>query len=199
MRTRTRAEQTARAAKRAPRIAARAAQDSLARDMLPAAVTLTGAVEVTAKDIESAWAQQADQIAADVVNRALAGAGAPLRRVSIAPREVGPAIEKRAEIVSERYLAAVRELSCAFCPAPAPVNPHHVERTGMEERRNDLSAVPACGSGTTGCHGKCHNGRISPERQDQAIAETQARLFEQRGRLWWLGVMKEITKGMEGR
>lgn len=120
-----------------------------------------------------------------------------LRQVNAGPRELVEPIDKRAEIISDRYLDAVRALSCAFCPAPAPVNPHHVERTGMEQRRNDLSAVPACGGGSTGCHGDCHNGRISPDRQEQAVAETQARLFEQRGALWWLGVMREIGEGLE--
>lgn len=121
----------------------------------------------------------------------------PVVVVSSGPRAVGEPLSKRVEIISERYLDGVRALSCAFCPSLGTPNAHHVERRGMEQRRNDLSAVPACGSGTTGCHGKCHDGRISRERQEQAIAETQARLFEQRGALWWGHVMREIARNLE--
>lgn len=112
--------------------------------------------------------------------------------VSAAPREVGPAIEKGPQLVSERYLAAVREMPCCLCPAGPRSHAHHVIRRSRRQTRNDLSAIAVC----PGCHADVHEGRIPPEREQRAVAETQALLFEQRGALWWLAVMREIQAGL---
>lgn len=55
---------------------------------------------------------------------------------------------------------------CAFCRKPA-TNAHHVPAVGMGGRNKGFTLhgyelrpalIALCGSGTTGCHGECHNG-----------------------------------------
>lgn len=55
---------------------------------------------------------------------------------------------------------------CAFCRRPA-TNAHHVPAVGMGSRNATFTLhgfklrpalIALCGSGTTGCHGACHNG-----------------------------------------
>ena len=116
---------------------------------------------------------------------------------AVAAQMVAP-IDKAPQILSPRYLAAVRELPCAFCPGQElATTAHHVEVIGRKQVRNDLSAVPACGDGTRGCHGLAQTYQIPRARQDQAVAETQTRLLRQRAALWWLGVMREIAGNLE--
>ena len=60
------------------------------------------------------------------------------------------------------------EALCAFCRKPA-TNAHHVPAVGMGARNATFSLhgyelrpalIALCGSGTTGCHGDCHSGRM---------------------------------------
>lgn len=57
---------------------------------------------------------------------------------------------------------------CAFCRRPA-TNAHHVPAVGMGARNAVFelcgfklrpALIALCGSGTTGCHGDCHSGRM---------------------------------------
>jgi len=116
--------------------------------------------------------------------------------VSSQRRAVGPALEKRAQIISERYLDAVRALSCWNCGAAGPNHPHHVLRRSRRHTVNDLTAIPACAA----CHRAVHDGAISGplgrSHEEAGVYSTQARLFEQRGSLWWLAVMREIQAGI---
>lgn len=61
------------------------------------------------------------------------------------------------------------EAMCAFCRRPA-TNAHHVPNVGMGARNKGFrlhghvlrpALIALCGSGTTGCHGDCHNGRMA--------------------------------------
>ena len=60
------------------------------------------------------------------------------------------------------------EALCAFCRRPA-TNAHHVPAVGMGARNATFTLhgyelrpalIALCGSGTTGCHGDCHSGRM---------------------------------------
>lgn len=60
------------------------------------------------------------------------------------------------------------DAACAFCRARA-TNAHHVPNVGMGARNSGFhldgwflrpALIALCGSGTTGCHGDCHNGRM---------------------------------------
>ncbi len=118
------------------------------------------------------------------------------RRVLAGVRERGAPIEKAAQLASPTYLAAVRELPCAFCGHRGTINAHHVLVRGRRQERNDLSAVPACGSGSMGCHGKAHDARLPLERQFLAVVDTQVTLFRKMPPSWWQVVVAELDGGL---
>lgn len=118
------------------------------------------------------------------------------RRVLATVRAHREPIEKSAQLASPAYLAAVRELPCAFCGHRGAINAHHVLVRGRRQERNDLSAVPACGSGSMGCHGKAHDARLPLERQFLAIADTQLLLFRKMPPSWWQVVVAELAGGL---
>ena len=116
-----------------------------------------------------------------------------LRQVNAGPRDLVEPIEKGPQLRSERYLAAVREMPCCFCNAASPGHAHHVLRRSRRNTVNDITAIALCPA----CHHDVHAGRIASADERAAVYETQARLFEQRGALWWLGVMREIAGNLE--
>jgi hypothetical protein len=112
--------------------------------------------------------------------------------VSVAPRAVGPAIDRAPVLRSERYLNAVREMGCSFCNEPGPSDPHHFPPRGSRGTA-DIHTLPVCRR----CHDKAQQYQISRERQAAAVHQTQRTLYERRGALWWLGCLKEMLSGME--
>lgn len=84
---------------------------------------------------------------------------------------------------------------CAFCRRPA-TNAHHVPAVGMGARNAKFSLhgyalrpalIALCGSGTTGCHGECHSGRMRIEWVWDR---------EKYARDWWSGdLLREFGPG----
>lgn len=75
---------------------------------------------------------------------------------------------------------------CAFCRRPA-TNAHHVPAVGMGARNATFelhgyqlrpALIALCGSGTTGCHGDCHNGLMRIDWKWDSDEYAQA---------WWRG------------
>lgn len=84
----------------------------------------------------------------------------------------------RARLGSEAWLDEVRAMGCAFCDAAVDgINAHHYPPKSVTGGAVDILTAPACGSGTTGCHGDCHAGRITAERQADAVARTIATIL----------------------
>lgn len=83
--------------------------------------------------------------------------------------------------------------TCAICGAKA-TNAHHVPQKGFGGGRRRLvlwgrvlrpALISLCGSGTTGCHGKCHHGlyTIRWEWNKDEYAEA-----------WWDGKMLDLIE-----
>lgn len=62
-------------------------------------------------------------------------------------------LEKPARLENPAYLAYIRSQDCLACRAPAPCQPHHLDRGGMGTKGPDAFTVPLCGP----CHGKLHD------------------------------------------
>lgn len=80
---------------------------------------------------------------------------------------------------------------CAVCGRPA-TNAHHVPPVGMGARNAKFelhghvlrpALIALCGSGTTGCHGEVHSGRILVEWEWCAEEYEVA---------WWQGLLLEM-------
>lgn len=89
-----------------------------------------------------------------------------------------------------RKTALEEDALCSFCRKRA-TNAHHVPNVGMSARnaRFELhgrvlrpALIALCGSGTTGCHGDCHNGRMAIEWRWDSDEYAEA---------WWSGGLLE--------
>lgn len=49
------------------------------------------------------------------------------------------------DLISEPYLAFVRQQSCVWCSKPPPSDPDHIRARGWREpKRNDYATLPSC-------------------------------------------------------
>lgn len=78
---------------------------------------------------------------------------------------------------AEEYLNHVRSLSCAFCHAPPPSEPHHYGPGGMGTKCSDMRVVNLCRR----CHGAFHDTRAIPpfdvERTKLELLKSQVTLL----------------------
>ena len=84
-----------------------------------------------------------------------AGVTAKAREVSSDTQRLAEhlTLEKPARQENPVYLDYIRSKDCLACRAPAPCQPHHLDRGGMGTKGPDAFTVPLCAS----CHGQLHN------------------------------------------
>lgn len=107
--------------------------------------------------------------------------GPPEKAVPVASRagerEVGKPLEKRGGAegkIGSWWLAMVRKLPCSFCERPGPSSAHHFPSKGAMGLQLDMLSCPACGDGTTGCHGAAQSYQIDAGLQCQAVGRSIA-------------------------
>jgi hypothetical protein len=89
-------------------------------------------------------------------------------------------ISKQGSLLCEVWLAFVRRMTCAFCDAPAPSQPHHFPPKGRGTT-DDSKTVPVCAR----CHMRCHGQRVEgkgsiPEEEQRAAVAGVRSLFLER-------------------
>lgn len=94
---------------------------------------------------------------------------------------------KAVEFVSIALMEQLHQLPCWFCKTPGPVTAHHWPPVSIVGVRNDCLTVPACGSGTTGCHGAAQRREIGEAMQCRGVGETLA-VYVKLGLVSWPAV-----------